>query len=271
MERNKFMINHIIDNIYTSVRIIDGKPRKIIVDRTGRIVNRDPSKEELKDLEKEPRKAQDTRKYKKYTDEELLDYLKLFYEENNRIPTVRDFLYNSEYPSFATYQIRFGGWNQALKMVGLDIDTMIKQGILQNNNYKGRLFEILINDTFENKSIDLSGDNCMSPFDGLCPNGASYEAKSAGLIEEYGWAFHISRYKYIEWYYFGAFDKDYTELIHVWRVPNEIVEKEEKDRFYIGLHDSKFNVRNMIKYEITDKFIDNPILDKIRDKTKKVT
>lgn len=47
---------------YTSIRLIDGKPRKVIVDETGKIVNRTPSKEEVKGLEEEPRKAHDTRK-----------------------------------------------------------------------------------------------------------------------------------------------------------------------------------------------------------------
>lgn len=38
---------------YKSYRIIDGKPRWIIVDETGKIINRSPSKDELKGLEKE--------------------------------------------------------------------------------------------------------------------------------------------------------------------------------------------------------------------------
>lgn len=38
---------------YTSIRLIDDKPRKVIMDKTGNIVNRNPSKEELKDIEKE--------------------------------------------------------------------------------------------------------------------------------------------------------------------------------------------------------------------------
>jgi len=38
---------------YKSKRIIDGKPRWIIVDETGKIVYRNPSKDELRDLEKE--------------------------------------------------------------------------------------------------------------------------------------------------------------------------------------------------------------------------
>jgi len=45
---------------YKSYRIIDGKPRWVIVDNTGNIINRNPSKEELKGLEKEKYKSQKT-------------------------------------------------------------------------------------------------------------------------------------------------------------------------------------------------------------------
>jgi len=58
---------------YKSYRIIDGKPRWVIVDETSKIVNRNPSKDELKGLKTEPRFFRDT--IKKYTDRELLNYL----------------------------------------------------------------------------------------------------------------------------------------------------------------------------------------------------
>lgn len=38
---------------YISIRIIDGKPRKVIVDEIGNIANRKPNKIELKNLENE--------------------------------------------------------------------------------------------------------------------------------------------------------------------------------------------------------------------------
>jgi hypothetical protein len=47
---------------YKSKRPVDGKlPIWVIVDETGNIVNRNPSKEELKGLDKEPRRPRDTR------------------------------------------------------------------------------------------------------------------------------------------------------------------------------------------------------------------
>jgi hypothetical protein len=45
---------------YKSKRIIDGKLQLVIVDETGKIVNRNPNKVELKGLEKEPRFFRDT-------------------------------------------------------------------------------------------------------------------------------------------------------------------------------------------------------------------
>lgn len=47
---------------YTSNRYIDGKVRRVIVDESGKIVNRNPNKDELKGLDEEPRYPQDTRK-----------------------------------------------------------------------------------------------------------------------------------------------------------------------------------------------------------------
>ena len=38
---------------YKSWRLIDGKPRLVIVDETGNIVNRNPTEDELKGLDKE--------------------------------------------------------------------------------------------------------------------------------------------------------------------------------------------------------------------------
>ncbi len=193
----------------------------------------------------------------KYTDGELLNFLKLFYQENNRIPNRRDFENNSKYPGFISYYNHFGSWNNTLKLVGMDIDTMAIQKNFSNNIYKGRYWEIMVVKMFQNKSIDLSGNNCNSPFDGICPNGKTYDAKSSKLHTKQYWLFPIynKNKETIEWYYFGAFNKDYTELLHVWRVPGELI---ENNYFYVGVGIlSKFNLENMKEYEITDKFKEN--------------
>lgn len=47
---------------------------------------------------------------KKYTGEELLEFLRKFEIENGRPPTKRDFDNNPEYPSIQTYRDMFGSW-----------------------------------------------------------------------------------------------------------------------------------------------------------------
>lgn len=191
----------------------------------------------------------------KYKENQLLELLKKFERENGRVPTVRDFNNDSEYPSFRTYQTRFGSWSKALKLAELDVDTMVKKGILDTSQQKARLLEIYIIEHFENNSIDLSGENQNSPCDGICPKGKTYDVKNSKLRRNGYYIFH-TRNKFreeIEYYYFGAFNSDWTKLEHVWRVPGEIV---EKDNFVVGLVGGEFNIENMKEYEITDKFKD---------------
>lgn len=302
-----------MENKYTSVRLIDGKPRKVIVDKEGNITNKNPSREELRGLEKEPRKSYDTKK--KYTRDELLNHLKLFSKENGRVPVERDFMNNPkhpsswtyydrfgswnnalkiaelgtneflytesellnflkqyyekngrapsahdfdndpEYPSTMPYKKRFGNWNKALKLVELDVDSMIKKGILDTSQQKARLFERYVIKHFEHKPKDLSGENQNSPCDGICPKGKIYDVKSSNLRDNKHYRFN-TRNKYreeIEYYYFGAFNSDWTKLGYVWRVPGEIV---EKDYFIVRLNSGEFNIENMKEYEITNKFRD---------------
>ncbi len=63
---------------YMSIRLLDGKPRKVIVDETGKIVNRSPNKEELKGIEKEQYIYNQS---KRFSNETLLDCLKRFKDE----------------------------------------------------------------------------------------------------------------------------------------------------------------------------------------------
>lgn len=67
---------------------------------------------------------------------------------------------------------------------------MVRKGILDTNKQKGRLFEMIVLD-FSEESI--SGDNCKNPFDGICPKGQIYDAKSAGLRYGQYWQFPINK------------------------------------------------------------------------------
>ncbi len=55
----------------------------------------------------------------------------------------------------------------------------------------------------------------------------------------------------IQWYYFAAFNEDYTQLSYVWRVPGEMI---EKSSFHIGMYGGKLNIENMKEHDITIKF-----------------
>lgn len=243
---------------YKTKRIIDKEPqpRWVVIYETGKIINKNPSKDELKGLEKEPRSTQDTRHFRKYTtDEELLDYPIQFYEERGKVPAAADFVNNPGYPNVTTYVKRFGSWSNALKLVGLDVDSMIKKGVLVTNDQKARLAENEVINHFKQYPVDLAGQNHNSPCDGMCPNGKTYDVKSARLLKNrkcYQFNANNERKEEIEIYYFLAFNLDWTKLEYAWRVPGEIV---EKDRVLIGLNGNyEFNIENMKEYEITDKF-----------------
>ncbi len=307
---------------YKSTRIIDRKSRQVIVDETGKIVNKNPNREDLKGIKRFPEKSwnykntytneqlldylrqfrnengriptQDDfnnnpkypstgpyikrfgnwnkslekafdikrekyKKYEKYTDNELLDYLRQFEKENERRPAEKDFTNNPEYPSYKTYD-RFGGWNKALKLVGMDLDTRVMQGHLETETEKGRFAEIIIKEMFDNRGKDISGEIHKSPFDGICPTGQIYEVKSSGLLEHKGWVFwkfgtenkdKDDNIEAIQWYYLIAFNKDYTKILYVWRIPGEIMEKHIIMVSAYGSN-SEFNVSNMTEYDITD-------------------
>lgn len=241
---------------YTSTRIIDEKPRKIIVNENGKIVNRNPTKYELKDLKGFPKEKYKTNPRKDYTDKQLLSCLLQFYEKYGIPPTKRDFYKNSDYPSHKTYEKRFVSWSNALKLVGLDIESIVKKGILVSKQQKGRFAEIIVKDHFKKYPIDMAGENCMNPYDGICPAGNIYDVKSSGLHIKNGgiyWIFGTNnKHKDdIEIYYFLAFNEDYSELMRIWRVPGEII---EKNYFEVGLrHSYEFNIENMKEYDITNK------------------
>lgn len=108
---------------------------------------------------------------------------------------------------------------------------------------------------FTEESVDVSGENRGSSFDGICPKGQTYDAKSAGL-KIYYWMFNLTNVyrEKIKWFYLGAFDKDYKKLLHVWRIPGNFV---DEDYLVIGVSSNYIcNIENMKEYDITEKFKD---------------
>lgn len=298
---------------FISIRWIDGKQRKVIVDICGDIINRNPTKEELKGIKlelsrkelsknkeylleimryfekKEGRVPQqldfrnnskypsfdlyvnmfgtwnkalelarlwEKRDLSRYANEQLLDYLRQFYEEKGRPPAIQDFTTNQRYPGFMVYVRRFGSWENALKLVVLDTDSMIKKGIVKTEQQKGRLAELLVLEHFAEKAniIDLSGENCQSPYDGICPKGQTYDVKSSKLHEGRYYRFTLENiYRdETEWYFLLGFNEDFSKLEHAWRVP--ALDFVDKNYIYIGINNNwKCNIKNMEQYEITEK------------------
>ncbi|MBT7903586.1 hypothetical protein HN587_07015 [Candidatus Woesearchaeota archaeon] len=70
---------------------------------------------------------------RKYTDNELLDYLIIFYKEQGRVPKSRDF--GKGLPGRLTYSNRFGSWNKALQKAGLNIISVRKIGKKVTDEY----------------------------------------------------------------------------------------------------------------------------------------
>lgn len=302
-------------------RIIDGKIRKVIVDIIGDIVNRNPTKEELKDCKKYPGRRQSvilTLSYKEeyllefiryfchkegrvpraadfidnkypsfnvyketfgtwnnaiikaglqpnrtgptgYTDRELLEAHIRFYEENRRSPTAAEFINNLAYPGFLTYQ-RFEGWNNSLKILGLDIDSMIYYGIIENNIQKGRLGEILVKNHFSenNKVIDLAGENPSKHIcDGIDPDGHYYDVKTTESREDkFKFSLTNENIDKIEYLYCLAFNEKFSELLYAWRIPISDFMEKMGHCITIGIKNTyTFNIENMKQYDITKKIM----------------
>lgn len=142
---------------YRSYRFIDGRPRWVIVDENGDILNNEPNKEELKGLKVFEIECC---KGKKYTDRELLNRLRRFEKENGRVPVQNDFNGNHKYPGFKTYERQFGSWNKALKLAGLRANRNTSTFDDELLNY---------NDTNTCEFIDTGGKRCTEK---LYPNNA---------------------------------------------------------------------------------------------------
>jgi hypothetical protein len=220
--------------------------------KEGRSIKRDEVYFKREDGRRKPHEV--------YTDGQLLWFLIQFYEEYGRPPTERDFDIHPEYPSSKTYQNRFGSWSAALKLVGLDVESMVKKGIVETEQQKARLGEIIIRDHFKIHPVDLAGENCMTPYDGICPNGKTYDVKSSKLHKHsdndifYQFGTNNLYKEEIEIYYLLGFNEDYTKLEYGWRISGEIA---EKDWFTVGLSlRREFNIENMKEYDITEKLRD---------------
>jgi len=123
---------------------------------------------------------------------------------------------------------------------------------------------------FIGESVDLSGENRKSPYDGICPTGKIYDAKSARLIGG-KWQINLKNIHKakVQWWYLGLFDKNFEELLYVFRIPSEDFEEDiEKEFMLIYMKgDHRYTIESMKKYDISEKFkgCKNPIIGDIDD------
>lgn len=193
---------------------------------------------------------------KSYADKELLEILKKFETEYGRPATWNDLGNNQKYPSPNTYTEHFGSLENAKKLIGQDLDSIVRKGILETTNQKARLAEIFVLEHFaDGIPIDFSGENRDSFIDGVCPNDLIYDVKSSKLYEDKYWTFLLDKGEDVDFYYLLAFNRYWTELLHVWRVRWNFAYVSKL--YYIGLNNNyEYNLENTEKYEITVEFID---------------
>lgn len=195
----------------------------------------------------------DVNKMNNLTRDELLDYLRKYEREYGRPPIARDLnntKNNPEYPSIGQYNKQFGNLERAKKLVGQDMDSRAKKGISDHPKQKARLAEIFVMEHFkEEGAIDLAGENCMSPVDGICPKKQIYDVKSSALRYRLYWQFALDKGDSVDFYYLLAFNEDYSELKYVWRIPWNFTNN-------ISLHVNEDYITKMEKYNITAKFED---------------
>ena len=64
-----------------------------------------------------------TKEYKRYNNNKLITILKLFAKKIGKTPRRKDFYYNKNMPDPNTYKIKFGSFNKAIKLAGLEINN----------------------------------------------------------------------------------------------------------------------------------------------------
>lgn len=69
------------------------------------------------------------KKYNKYSKDIIIKAIKDFAHRHKRLPMVRDFCSNEDYPSFKTVQNHFGTWNNAIEAAGFEANIQNGFGI----------------------------------------------------------------------------------------------------------------------------------------------
>lgn len=133
--------------------IVDGKPRKVIIDICGDVIDNDPTDEELKQIKKYP--GNGSRDIFKLQEKErkiyLLEFIRQFNIKEGRVPEQMDFNKNPKYPHFHIYQNVFGSWNNVIRTAGL------------KPNWGGKNAKICTDEELLMYLIQFYEENGMSP------------------------------------------------------------------------------------------------------------
>jgi hypothetical protein len=139
----------------------------------------------------------------------------------------------------------------ALKLLSLDIDSMIKKGIFSDTNQKGRQAELHIAENDEKDGTDLSGENCLNHIDGISKNNEPYDVKGSKLYDRYGgyWQFVIDKFEDVNFYYLIGYDKERKNILHKWKISS--YDFIDIDYLVIGNNNSwRYNLENMKEFEL---------------------
>ncbi len=189
------------------------------------------------------------------TKDEIIVIIKKFSEENGREPVAKDFVSNRDwkYNILKSVIKEFGSWDEAKRAAGFDV---------VNSTTKARQCESQVFNSFKNSgAVDLAGENRSSPFDGLCPKGKLYDAKSSKLYMTGGVSFwkYVSTKKQLDeadYFFLGAYDENHKKLLFMWRVDRKFM----RNRMYVNIGNNstyEHNIINMKEYDITERFIEN--------------
>jgi hypothetical protein len=131
----------------------------------------------------------------KYTDEQLIQRIKDFYESNGRIPLKREF------NAWSIYRSRFGGWNSAVRLAGFDTNPELFAKKFTTND--GHLC-----DSFSEKLID----------DWLLAQGAAHERSRRYEGTKYTADFYIEPDILIEFFGLAGVKRQYDRILRKKRV-----------------------------------------------------
>lgn len=204
-----------------------------------------------------------------YSDGELLECLIKWYDEHDEPPTTEDFRYDQKYPSRKPYN-RLGGWQNSLKVLGFDIGSLVRRGIIKTNQQKGKFGIMLVVDYYKDITgmKDLTEEDYHSHHDVISSEGTGDVKTSKFYVDENYWIFGIDNIDVdeIEWFYLLAFNEDFTEFKYAWKIPNNEYFEEDvyKEQIIVNgkyhSKDVKYDIENMKEYEITDMI--RPIFEK---------